>query len=1498
MPRIEELKEPGYYFLIPEREKFNNPVVEVKPNKNKEVLSDTDVPHPMVFKEEQQFSYELPQAKLLPPSLTDLNTDIKQVAQMTLEGADSKDIAMVKQMTLEGADSKDIVMVKQMTLEGADSKDIAMVKQMTLEGAGSKDIAMVKPMTKEGADSKDIAMVKPMTKEGADSKDIAMVKPMTKEGADSKDIVMVKPMTKEGAGSKDIAMVKPMTLEGAGSKDIAMVKPMTKEGAGSKDIAMVKPMTKEELTSSRTSGITWTKEGIVTSAPAEVQGSDLMDSLKEHWKDTIKRMTTGFVENIKDWMKQKKESLKQEFHNFVSTTMRDYENAIMDPAQTLVKNAISNPLGTISDFPRNLKAAFGEVGQGLLNTTVDAGVTAGNKAIDTLNAGIKMGNTGVEALNKVNAFFGGKGKTIPAMKTIPRIPSREELLNQAVMKGGSLAKMNVGGNFDVQSFVDTAQMGKINRDELISMGSTPEGTLLPDDYTQWNGTPLWFTLQEDNVSVDENNLPIILDNTGRETVDYNKEWRKVGEKSYNYMGNREAAANDGFNNVMKGIYRGAFGFQAQPDIMNDITMTPYKYKVTAKGITGTYYPPEYPRSELGDLMIADFQVIHMTMNTEETWNLGVYGSIPLVVNYILPSSLSIRFVSDANLKTVKWLTAYQEYMTGYKLNPHVMRPYKMCCQEITCYALSFYGEVIQAKTFLAYPIFKDDFSMLGSGGVKHYETDWIVVGIKEFKAKPKENLKSKEAESTDETLEEQEPVTTEGDTGTDTENTDIADTTASSAVLESNSTDVDGANSDVDSVDQHTESFLEKVKSSPTVLNKLKDLANSDAAKSLAEKLGVGDIYNKALSGLDKLSDLDKLVRTDCYYLVCAYSNHIAAPSYGDTGLSYDSTDTSATFENKLILHARYKKCDDLSIKRAATYVQSLLDKGVLAENIKVIIASCDGIPGMNHFITGTAMTGGFYLGGIYQYTKAECQMESGDGNSEGLSKNRRVDLIYLDDFISDCPDAINEMMGTGSSDARGNNSKIKLLWNKIPKVSYGRDSYWGASLSLKKFTIYTKEINLGISGFSNVASQDTALSTDKETNEEKYDKISESSEENNLLIESGLGDADTLDAAAENYKKGEEVKQTTEESEIDYKIRNIATYEKFTESMQDSTWFNSHFPKKYRKDLIAKNTTVWDSYDGANVDQYISSRAVLPKGTDKTTAFPILVIRGSFLTQSGIANSCTNRNVQTKQNVSSLGAENFLLLCTYFRNNSYGWLYTAGDGKLGFWEKLTGVADGNYTSVTINGSSGSGSSGSGSSSSGSSSSGSSGSGSSGSGSSGSGSSGSDSSTPTTSTTNYEFGKNYKLLVASNLTSLANEIQIFYVNKNTFNKTNHGVFPDEIYNTFVCLNPSTNEKLDVNKINAFTDVSIKIQGIYNQGNDINAYLNSLYQVPYYKKGGMYYILPVANYSMPSSGDYATPPDYIITLINYIFTNKNANMVAIVNKGNSQFQFWQKEDIKT
>ena len=1207
MPRIENIKEPGYYFIVPKKNIPKFPVVEVSPNLNNQIILDKEVPHPRLFKEEEIFKYDIPRAKLLPPSIADLNKDIKYV-------------------TLNK--NKEIIEHK---------------------------IPQVAPNENKAAPyNKGIAMVKPMTSEGNGNKDIAMVKPMTSEGNGNKDIAMVKPMTLEGNGNKGIAMVKPMTSEGNGNKDIAMVKPMTLEGNGNKGIAMVKPMFKEELIPSNRPGVTWSK-GVVLSKYPMVQGADLMESLKEHWEDTIRRMTTGFAEDIKDWMRQKRESLKKDFHNFVSKTMRDYENAIMDPARTLVQNAIKNPLGTISEFPKNIKNTFNDVGQGILNTTVDTGVTIGNKAVDTLNAGIAMGNTGVEALNTVNSFFGGKGKSLPLMKTIPRIPSREELLQQATMKGGSLAKMGAESNFDVGAFKDAANAGKIDRSALINASSTPVfNNSLPDDYAQWSGIPLWFTLQEDNVAIDEKNPPIILDNTGRETEDRNKEGRKIGEKSYNYMGYREGP----FKSAMEGIYRGVLGFQGQPDIVCDINIEPHKYVVqktsSSGGMGQLFYPPKYPIDELGDFMISDFEVQYLTMNTEDTWNLGVYGNIPLVVNYILPTSLSIRFVGDANLKVAKWLQAYREYMTGYTLSLHSVRPHKMNCQEITCYALSFYGEVVHAMTFYAYPLMKESYSMFGSGGIKHYDTDWVIVGLREFHSKPSLEI-PKLAPQNYEESESTNPSDIVGISGDDTNATVEENESGVSVTLKTNSVDVQEG--DVKNAEEHVEKFLDKTKTSQNVVNALKDVSKNESIRALAEKAGLG----KVIGELDKLSDLDLFVRTGCNYIVCAYTNHIASPSFKDTNIPYNSTNLTAEYKGKSVLRERFNRCDELAKKRAKEYVQSLLTKGVSKDNIKVILASCDGIPGMNHYISGTVMTHGFYLGGIHQYTKAECEMESGDGNTPGLLKNRRVDLIFFDDFVEKYPDAIDEMMGKGSSDARGNRDKLKLLWNRIPKVSYGRDMFWGPSYpSASRFpTLNSKDIDLGINGFSSPGTK--LVNTDKETNEEKYENIKDGAKDNNEIVNSGLGTEKDLEKSIEDYKKGEEYKGSidgvdTREYGKEYTIRDTIKYVNAIDSINDNAWFNRQFGKKYKKYIMdGKYLRLGSLYtnQGEPMYLYLSEKAgKLPQSTTNPTLYPVI-------------------NLLMTPSLFEQNAFDMLTIKMYFRTHDYAWIYFIRSDELRFYQKV-----------------------------------------------------------------------------------------------------------------------------------------------------------------------------------------------------------------------------------
>lgn len=1197
MPRIEEMKEVGYFFVIPKKPKFDTQIINVSSNNNNTVIQEKEIPQVNATREPMEFKYDLPLPKLMPPTTI----------------IEDREIAMVKMDENDGL---------------IPERDIAMVapNANTIELLDT-DMKMVYP----NANTDEVQL-----------KDMAMVAPnVNTTTATDTSMKMVAPnVNTTEITRKDMAMVAPnVNTNKPTATDMKMIYPnVNTTEVDTTGMKMVHPMTKTDPVPSNRPGVVWSK-GVAMSKFPMVKGADMGESLKNHFNDTINRMTTGFKDDINTWMKEKQAALKKEFHDFVSKTMRDYENALMDPAQQLVKNAIKNPLGTIQDFPRNLKNAFVDVGQNLVNTSLDAALTVANKGRDVINTAISLGNTAAEAMNAVSEFFGGPGNAVPLMKTVPKLPTRQEILAKAT------AKINQATGFDSKAFLEKAMKGKIDRKalgaDLISR---------PDDYDAWTQTPLWFIVSDDNVYHNEE-LPIILDNAGLETVDHNKDGRKKGEKSYTYMGNRESP----WRNVMNGILRGLIGFQGVPDNHCDIDITPHQYIVLSDeefnsgGVVSSlvstvlpnyYAPPAYPLDKLGDFMISDFQVMNYTMNTEDAWNMGAYGNVPISTTFILPTQLSIRFVADANMHTHKWITAYQEYMHGFKFNLHAMRPYKMCCQDITVYALTFYGEVVYAKTFIAYPLFKDDFALLGSGGVKHFDTDWIIVGMQEFTGKPQDTLAMMNPV-------ENPPLPGEAAAVT---NTAVVDTAAVSATLESNSTNIasgEFTDEDIKTIDGHTEGFLDKVSKSSSAINKAAALLDNDQVKSLATSLGLGGV-------IDTLQNIDLIVKGKCNYLVVAYTNHIASPSYGKTQLPYNSTDTNATYEGASILQTRYRACDKLAMQRAKAYVESLIKKGVKKENIKVVIASCDGLPGMNHYIKGTAMAEGFYLGGIYHYTNAECQMENGDGNSQALSLNRRVDMIYFDEFIKDCPDAINEMMGAGSSDAREDEKKIDLLWNKIPKVSYGRDTFWGPSCQVTRFPSIYKSIDLGINGFTNGITDAVASTSDKQTNQEKYDEIEAGNTESSILMDSGNASESDVNKQLHAYEKGEAVKQTTVKSKNasignNYMLKYILSYQNFKHNMSDLKWFKEKFPSEYRTKV---KFTV---YSGGAPSSYIPSCSKLPQNNKKKTEFTVLTL---------------NTTREFIQNNNSLSESITGLLNYYFNNNTYVWILTESDGYLSFFQK------------------------------------------------------------------------------------------------------------------------------------------------------------------------------------------------------------------------------------
>ena len=1227
MPRIEEIKDIGYKIILPELEKFDKEIVEVFPNLNETELSEPKFKEIFAVKESNNLTYTLPEIKLIKP-LEFINKNIINVKENNNLEKDNlnKNLILIAKNENDSTEIiKNIVMVapNENILEES-IKDIVMVaKDENTLGKPTKDIVMVAPNENtSGKPVKDIVYVA--------SNENNSIKP-------TKDIVMVAPNeNNQKVLNKDIVMVAPNENN---SKSLNY------------NIVQIEPMIKEPLVSSMKDQIDFEK-GVVLSKYYYVEVS-LESSLENHIKDTVDRITSGYVENIDDWMREKINSLSKEFHDFVSKTIRDYENALMDPINTLTKNLIQDPLGTLSEFPKNIISTFNEIGTGIVNTTVDAAVEIGNKAVDIANIGVGAINTGVEVINSAGSVLGFD--RVPKLKIIPKLPSREEILNQAVMKGGNLAK-NGDSNFNIDAFKNKAMEGQLDREMLRGMAEHKNS--LPDDYViGFSDSPLWF-IPNQEIECDEK--PIILDNAGIKAVDV----RKIGEKTHHFKGFREGP----FNSAMDNIYKGVIGFQGVPDIFCDISITPHVYTVSSSSgnlpVTKQYFPPKYPANLLGGYMITDFSADDVIMNTEENWNLGIYGNLPLVANLVLPSSLSISFAADANLHTTEWVMATMEYMFGGNLNPHVMRPYKMCCHDITIHATTFYGETLYAKTFIAYPKFGFKYNMLGTGSIKIHDTEWTVVGLMEYVSKS--NL-----------LKEMTPELTEPESGEEISiSGDPPDppnaVSGKACYFNSNSTSISDKESETSTINGHVDSFIESVKKSDIVQN----IVDNPTTKKL-----LNDLKNSLGEPFSSM-DLDMLfVCKNAKYLVCVYSNHVQKPgttNVNSLGVQYNVSNLD---DPKIasILAQRFTNNDTLTKDRAVAYLKALKQKNIDLENIKVILASQDGIPGMDHNIQGPPQKGAFYLGGVHLYEEEANKVAEDNQSLRSLIINRRTDLIHFEDFVEKVPQAIKEMLGIDP-----NLTKPEIIWNKIPKISYGRESVWGNNdyytqqrPGQKRYPTCHVDSSLGnldsrfssfkgsLSSYSAPAvySDRTAYSkkvstpkiskssSSKNTTEEKLEELF--IKENNIeqLLEYGENYEENLKIYSKVYSDIDKIKVNTKEKEgvifdKTYKINTLITHEQILK--QNLVWWKQVFGKSsymLTKDKLSKITLM----DDISNNNFLIK---LPKDNLSKKEYPLLIINSMSL--SIIENS------------------DKLLLNNFFLNNEFCWIYLAkGSDELYFIKKV-----------------------------------------------------------------------------------------------------------------------------------------------------------------------------------------------------------------------------------
>ena len=505
----------------------------------------------------------------------------------------------------------------------------------------------------------------------------------------------------------------------------------------------------------------------------------------------------------------------------------------------------------------------------------------------------------------------------------------------------------------------------------------------PDNWNEMSNIPLFYSPTSSN----DSNLQI-LDNKGHPQKDV----RNPGDKIYVFNGYREGP----FTSAMESIFKGIVGFQGVPDIWVDISIKPHHYTFNSL----EYYPPEYPAKHINGYMLSAFQVRDIQMTTEDSWNLGPYGNIPITLAMILPTALTITFVADANLWTHKWIMATMEYMFGARLDIHSMRPFKMCCHDITLYTTTFYGECLYARTYIAYPMFNFDSSMLGTGGVKHFDTDWVIVGMKEY-----QNAKiSVQKEMVPEVFNNTDNIMFQDANG----ETSITSLPELEAKFKEQGRFIHGdtkltavAGEYAKNVTEHTNSYK------ALALNKLKTTAKLDP-NLITTLANGGDILSAIKSNLS--------LATGMRTIVCIYCSIYSTPLPKDNGINFNIPEPE-----------RFRINDDLAAERALEYVNKFKD---MIDCVKIILGSADGVPGMNEYAkkmgARSCQDGGFFLGGIGEYTEDDFTGKNKD--SDTMLFNRRADIIQVSELSDEAKIA---MVGTSDDEE---------FWKNIPDVCYGRE--------------------------------------------------------------------------------------------------------------------------------------------------------------------------------------------------------------------------------------------------------------------------------------------------------------------------------------------------------------------------------------------------------------------------------------------------------------------------